>query len=71
MGAVHRFIGKIGGKKFVVTLLTLLSVVVASLTGYEIQPEIFDKIVWVVCSFLVGQGVADGLSRGATSSTTE
>ena len=60
-------IAKIGGRKFLVALLGLIGVIVAALTGFDIEPY-KETIIGIVGSYLVGQGVADGLSKGATSS---
>lgn len=62
------FIGKIGGRKFLVALFALIAVVVLALTGVDIAPY-QDAIIGIAGSFLIGQGVADGLSGGKTSSS--
>ena len=62
------FLGKIGGRKFVVALLGLVGVVVAALTGLDIEPY-KETVMGILGSFLIGQGLADGLSGGKTSST--
>ena len=61
-------IAKLGGRKFLIALFSLIGVVVAALTGVDIEPY-KETIIGVVGTYLVGQGVADGLSGGATSST--
>lgn len=63
-----KLIGKIGGRKFVVALVALLGVVVGSLTGFDIEPY-KETIIGIVGTYLLGQGIADGLSKGATSTT--
>lgn len=62
------FLGKIGGRKFVVALFSLIAVVVAALTGVDIEPY-KETVIGIIGTYLLGQGVADGLSKGATSST--
>lgn len=62
------FLAKIGGRKFVVALFSLIAVVVAALTGVDIEPY-KETVIGIIGSYLLGQGVADGLSKGATSSS--
>lgn len=62
------FIGKIGGRKFLVAVFGLIAVVVASLTGVNIEAY-QETIIGIIGTYLLGQGLADGLSKGATSST--
>lgn len=69
------FIGSIGGKKFVVALLGLIAVVVSAKTGIDIKAETLDTIVTAIGTiagaYVIGQGVADGLSGGKTSSVVQ
>lgn len=60
-------VAKLGGRKFLVAVLSLIGVVVASLTGVDIEPY-KETIIGIIGTYLLGQGVADGLSKGATSS---
>ncbi len=62
-------IGRLGGKKFIVALFGLVAVVVAAISGIDIKPY-ENAFMSVIASFLVGQGVADGLSGGKTSSVS-
>lgn len=65
---MQKLIAKLGGRKFLLALVTLLGVAVASLTGYEIDANLRDTLVGVLGTYLLGQGLADGLSGGKTSS---
>ena len=59
-------IGKIGGRKFLVALIGLIGIVVAAVTGFDIEPY-KETIIGVIGTYLLGQGISDGLSKGATS----
>ena len=61
-------IAKLGGRKFLVAVLGLVGVVVAALTGFDIS-KYQETIIGILGTYLLGQGLADGLSGGATSST--
>lgn len=65
---MKNLIAKLGGRKFLLALVTLLGVAVASLTGYEIDANLRDTLVGVLGTYLLGQGLADGLSGGKTAS---
>lgn len=65
---MKNLIAKMGGRKFLLALVTLLSVAVASLTGYEIDANLRETLVGVLGTYLLGQGLADGLSGGKTAS---
>ena len=67
---MKKFLGAIGGRKFIVALLALISVVVAATTGYEIPETMMTTIATILGTYLVGQGLADGLSGGKTATTT-
>jgi hypothetical protein len=61
-------IGKIGGRKFVVTLVGMVVVVVANLTGWDLAAH-QESIVKLIMVYVGGQAIADGLSGGKTSTT--
>jgi len=65
------FLGKVGGRKFIVTILGLAAMMVNGLTGVNIDDATVQMIAGIVASFVIGQGVADGLSGGATSTSSE
>ena len=69
---MNAFIGSIGGKKFIVALFGLIAVVFTAKTKIEVPPEtlntVLTAIATIVGTFGVGQGIADGLSGGKTSS---
>lgn len=62
------FVAKIGGRKFVVALFSLVAVVVMAKWNIDIKPY-ENTFIGVVGTYLLGQGVADGLSGGKTSSS--
>jgi len=57
-------------KKFMATLLGIVTVVLVQLVGIAPdQAKVVTEIIGaIVGTFNVGQGIADGVSRGATSS---
>jgi hypothetical protein len=73
MGGVNGFLGKIGGRKFIVALVGLAAVVLTATGVFDVTPELQERVVtaimWIVSAFAAGQGVADGLSGGRTSTT--
>ena len=58
-------------KKVLVTLVGLLAAILAQSGIVNLTPEALDTIttaiIAIVGSFNVGQGIADGLSKGQTS----
>lgn len=56
-------------KKFTATIATVILFLFNDKLGLNMTPETAEKIVWVVGSFVLGQGLADGLSGGKTSGT--
>jgi len=66
---VKNLIGKLGGRKFIVALVALVGVIVAATTGLDLSAY-ENTIVGILGTFLLGQGIADGLSSGKTSTTT-
>jgi len=67
---MKKLIGKIGGRKFVVALVSMIGIVVAAVTGIDIAPY-KETIIGILGTYLLGQGIADGLSGGKTSTTNE
>jgi len=57
-------------KKFVATLLGIVSVVLVQLVGIAPdQAKVVAEIIGaIIGTFNVGQGIADGMSKGTTSS---
>ena len=57
-------------KKFVATMLGIVSVVLVQLVGISPdQAKVVTEIIGaIIGTFNVGQGIADGMSKGATSS---
>lgn len=71
MNGINGAIGWCGGKKFIVAVLGVVAVVITARTGIDVPQETINKVVeaigMIVGGFTVGQGVADGLSGGKTS----
>jgi len=63
---MRKFLGKAGGRKFIVTVLTLLAMIANGLFGIDIPESTIQAIAAVAGTFVLGQGLADGLSKGAT-----
>ncbi len=60
-------LGKLGGRKF---LMAIFGVAAIGLHNWlNIDTQAVMTIGGVIAAFLFGQGIADGLSGGATSST--
>ena len=68
MGGFKEFVGKLGGRKFLLAILGVVIVVFQERFG--ISAAAVEQVGYVVISFIVGQGFADGISKGATSTTT-
>lgn len=60
-------LGKLGGRKFLVALFGALAVALHSWLGIDKGAII--TLGGIVAAYVLGQGAADGLSAGATSST--
>jgi hypothetical protein len=60
-------LGKLGGRKFIVAVFGALAVALNSWLG--ISEASVMMIGGIASAYLVGQGLADGLSKGATSTT--
>lgn len=61
-------VAKLGGRKFIVALVGLVIVIVDSLTGWDLTGQ-KELLITILGGYLIGQGVADGLSGGKTSSS--
>ena len=61
--------GFLKSKKFMALLVGVISLVLVNILGFpeEQARDITDAITILLSSFMIGQGVADGLSKGATS----
>jgi len=62
-------LGKLGGRKFLVAVFGVAAIGLHNWLG--IDTEAVMTLGGVVAAFIFGQGIADGLSGGATSSTAE
>lgn len=60
-------LGKLGGRKFVVAVFGVIGIGLHNWLGIDSNAVM--TIGGVVAAFIFGQGIADGLSGGATSST--
>ncbi len=63
---MNTFIGSIGGRKFIVALVALATVVFGAKFGIDVE-KYKDVISWVTSSYLVGQGFADGVNPSGSS----
>ena len=74
MGKLNNLFAWLGGRKFVVALLGLIAIPVSLHTGVNMTPEkqskILETIGVIIASFHIGTGIADGLSKGATSTVS-
>lgn len=61
------FIARLGGRKFIMALFAVLAVALSSSLG--ISEESVMALGGIVCAYVLSQGFADGLSKGATSTT--
>lgn len=59
-------LGKLGGRKFLMALFGALAIALHS--GLGIEPDAVLALGGVIAAYVLGQGVADGFSGGATSS---
>jgi len=60
-------LGKLGGRKFLMALIGVLAIGLHNWLNIDTQAVI--TLGGVISAFIFGQGIADGLSGGATSST--
>ncbi len=70
LACIHSLIGRFGGKKFIAMLI---AVALALQNGHFItlSDATLKLIMYVNSAFILGQGAADGLSGGATSSVAQ
>ena len=70
---ILKWIGKLfKSKKFTAWFVTMLMVLFNEKLGLNLSAETVENVLkWATGSFLVGQGFADGMSKGATSNVTE
>lgn len=64
---ILKLIGMLGGRKFIVTLVS--TAIIAFVPN--ISPEIAASIAGIAASFVLGQAYADGASNGETSTTAK
>jgi hypothetical protein len=64
---LNGIIGKLGGKKLMAAIAGVLVVLLQSWLGFS--PETAKEIVGLLMTYIIGQSVADGWSKGKTSST--
>ena len=63
---MKKFLGKLGGRKFILALFAFIAVGLGSWLG--ISEDAIMTFGGIIASYLLGQGFADGMSGGATSS---
>lgn len=66
-------IGKLGGKKFVQSIVSVLAVALVAIFGREILSEKMQELIvyaigGISGAYNIGQGISDGLTGGLTSS---
>ena len=62
---MNDFIKAVGGKKMIALIVYIILVCLKDKIG--IGPEDFEKLSYTLMTYFVGQGFADGLSKGKTS----
>ena len=68
-GLIDWVVTRLQSKKFTVWISTIVVTLLQSKFGWELSPEIIQNIIIAVTgTYLVSQGFADGVSKGATSS---
>lgn len=60
------FLGKIGGRKFLMAIVGVVAIALNSWLGISESATI--TLGSVIATYILGQGIADGFSGGATSS---
>lgn len=53
-------------RKFMVTAITLIAMVLHGVSGIEIGAEQVETMAQLVCAYVVGQGIADAGAGGTT-----
>ena len=61
------FIARLGGRKFIMALFAMLAIALSSWLG--ISEESVMTLGAMVSAYVLSQGFADGISKGATSTT--
>ncbi|MEI6235360.1 MAG: hypothetical protein WCT04_20070 [Planctomycetota bacterium] len=61
-------LGKLGGRKFIMAVFGVLAIGLHNWLNIDSQAII--ALGGVISAYIFGQGIADGLSGGATSSST-
>ena len=61
-------LGKLGGRKFLMAVVGVIAIGLHNWLNIDTQAVI--TLGGIISAYIVGQGIADGLSGGATSSTT-
>lgn len=61
-------LGQLGGRKFLMALFGVLAIGLHNWLNIDSQAVV--TLGGVIAAFVFGQGIADGLSGGATSSST-
>ncbi|MBE7463858.1 MAG: hypothetical protein HS116_10165 [Planctomycetes bacterium] len=66
---MRAFLGKLGGRKFILAVFAALAVALHGLFGLD-ETSVM-TLGGIVASYLLGQGFADGLSGGLTSTSED
>lgn len=68
-GLLNWVVSRFASKKFTVWISTMVVTLLHKKLGLDLSPEVIQNIlIWVTGAYLGSQGIADGLSKGATSS---
>jgi len=65
------FLGKVGGRKFILAIISVVVMVLNGALGLDIPESTVQVVGGIVAAFLLGQGLADGMSGGSTSTSAE
>jgi len=68
---MKKLIGKLGGRKWLISLVSVLLVGLNRVIGLDLSETAIASIAGIAAALVLGQGFADGASGGATSTSTE
>jgi hypothetical protein len=68
---LKKLVGKMGGRKFVVSLVSILLVGISKMVGMDLGPETVASIAGIAATYVLGQSYADAKTDGKTSTTVE
>ena len=68
---MEKLIGKLGGRKWLVALISIVLTGLNNVIGLDLSDKAIASIAGVAAALAIGQGLADGLSNGKTSTVVE